>query len=269
MDRSLTLALVAAFALPLAATAAEPAPPDVPTPEQIEQVTKTKVVESADDVYVGDPLTINAARRRELAYRTLAAALDRPRNDKFEAADTLVCRKQQAVGSHITKTYCATNRTWNYIRKVTTRGVFGMMAPNGPGYELKEGPVFVINPSVLATLGKQFEGDDHEARLAQLAAEDAVARLTDEWNTPAEVISRFARALDQVTRAGKEGDPTTQEAAMARAIAAFGFTVDEYNDLAGRLETSGLFQRRVAAATQALKHELSKRSSIGGKPFER
>lgn len=250
MDRFARLALVPALAFGLAAGAAEPtpAPDDLPSPEQIEQVTKTKPMAGLEEEAPAelDTITIEGSRKVETAYRTVQVALDRVRSDKAEDADVVVCQKRQKIGSHITKVYCATNRTWNYIRKVSTRDVMGAQNTVGAPYQLVEGPVYELSPTALAKIGKRFEGEDHAERLAQLAAEESIGRLKDEWDTPTETIVRFAKAFAGVSKAASEK-------AMAEAIAVNGFTVDQYNELVSRLESSGLFQRRVAAATQAFK----------------
>ena len=261
MDRITRTASIAALALalglPLAARAAEKAPPqdDLPSPEQIEQVTKTKPMAGLEEEAPAelDTLTIDATRKVETAYRTVEVALDRVRSDKVEDADVVVCQKRQKIGSHITKVYCATNRTWNYIRKVSTRDTLGAINTVGAPYALVEGPVYELSPSALAKIGKQYPGEDHAERLAQLAAEDSVDRIKDEWDTPTETVVRFAKAFAGVAKASKAGDAKAEERAMSKAIADHGFTVEQYNDLVARLESSGMFQRRVAAATQAFK----------------
>jgi hypothetical protein len=257
MDRMTRFAIAATLCLPLAAVGAEKAPPsdDLPSPEQIEQVTKTKPMAGLEEEAPAelDTITIDATRKVETAYRTVAVALDRVRSDKVEDADVVVCQKRQKIGSHITKVYCATNRTWNYIRKVSTRDTLGPMNTVGAPYALVEGPVYELSPSALAKIGKQFPDGDHADRLAQLAAEDSVGRLKDEWDTPTDTVVRFAKAFAGVSKASKSGDAKSQERAMDEAIAAHGFSIDQYNDLVSRLETSGMFQRRVAAATQAYK----------------
>lgn len=245
----------AALALGLAAGAATVAPPpdELPSPEQIEAVTGTKPMAGLEDEAPAelDTITVDATRRVETAYRTVQVALDRVRSDKAEDADVVVCQKRQKIGSHITKVYCATNRTWNYIRKVSTRDTLGAMNTVGAPYQLVEGPVYELSPSALAKIGKRFEGEDHAGRLAQLAAEGSVGAIKDEWETPTDTVVRFARAFAGVSEAGKLRDAAAQERAMAAAISTNGFSVDEYNELVARLESSGLFQRRVAAATQA------------------
>jgi hypothetical protein len=261
MDRSTRnpylTALALALTLPLVAAAGEQAPPadDLPSVEQIEAVTKTKPMAGLEEEAPAelDTITIDATRKVETAYRTVAVALDRVRSDKAEDADVVVCQKRQKIGSHITKVYCATNRTWNYIRKVSTRDVLGAQNTVGAPYQLTEGPVYELSPSALAKIGKQFPAEDHAGRLAQLTAEDTVGRLSDEWETPTETVVRFAKAFAGVTKAAQAGDAAAQDKAMGQALAANGFTIDQYNDLVSRLETSGLFQRRVAAATQAYK----------------
>lgn len=254
MERMTRLALATALSLPLAAYAA-PAQDDLPSPEQIEAVTKTKPMAGLEEEAPAelDTITIDATRKAETAFRTVEVALDRVRSDKVEDADVVVCQKRQKIGSHITKIYCATNRTWNYIRKVSTRDVLGAQNTVGAPYALVEGPVYELSPSALAAIGKRYPGEDHEARLAQLAAEDAVGRLKDEWDTPTETVVRFAKAFAGVSKASKVGDAKAQEQAMSKAIADHGFTIDQYNDLVARLDSSGMFQRRVAAATQAFK----------------
>lgn len=250
MDRMTRFALATALCLPLAALAAEKAPPqdDLPSPEQIEKVTKTKPMAGLEEEAPAelDTITIDATRKVETAYRTVAVALDRVRSDKAEDADVVVCQKRQKIGSHITKIYCATNRTWNYIRKVSTRDTLGAINTVGAPYTLVEGPVYELSPSAVNAIGKRFPDANHTERLAELAAEDSVGRIKDEWDTPTETIVRFAKAFAAVSK-------SKTEQAMSAAIDANGFTVDQYNDLVGRLESSGLFQRRVAAATQAFK----------------
>lgn len=243
-----------------AALAAAPAD-DLPTPEQIDKVTKTQPMQGLEEQpatgetpIVLDDVTVEASRKRELAFRTVEVALERVRSDKAEDADAVVCQKRQRVGSHITKIYCATNRTWNYIRKVSTRDNLGMTNTVGAPYPLYEGPVYELSPSALNTIGKQYADQDHATRLAQLAAEESAKNLTDEWNTPAPVVARFARAFDDVAKAGKQGgDAKSIEQKMAAAIAAQGFSVAEYNDLVARLESSGQFQKRVSIVTQSFR----------------
>jgi len=258
MDRMTRFAIViTTICLPLAAIGAATTPPpdDLPSPEQIEQVTKTKPMAGLEEEAPAelDVVTIEGSRKVETAYRTVAVALDRVRSDKAEDADVVVCQKRQKIGSHITKVYCATNRTWNYIRKVSTRDVLGAQNTVGAPYQLVEGPVYELSPTALAKIGKQFPAEDHAGRLAQLAAEDSVGRLKDEWDTPTDTVVRFAKAFAGVSKASKAGDAKAQEQAMSKAIADHGFTVDQYNDLVARLESSGMFQRRVAAANQAYK----------------
>lgn len=229
---------------------------DLPTPEQIDQVTKTQPMPAIEEEAPAqlDAVSVNSSRKREMAFRTVEVALDRVSSDKAEDADVVVCQRRQRVGTHITKIYCASNRSWNYIRKQTTRDVLGMTNTVGAPYPLYEGAVFELSPTALNTIGKQYEGDDHIARLTQLTAEESVLRLTDEWTTPAAVVARFARAFDEVGKAAKQGgDQAVVEQRMAAAIAAAGFSVDEYNDLVARLESSGQFQKRVSVATQAFK----------------
>lgn len=245
----LALALLLAARAVGAADAPQPPPQDdLPSPEQIDAVTKTRPlsgVDDAADATVLEPVSVQASRVRETAFRTVQVALDRPRSDKAEDADTLVCQKRQRVGTHITKIYCATNRTWNYIRKQTTGAVLGAQNTVGAPYTLTEGPVYELSPTALNKIGKDFNDGNHAERLAQLVAEDKVGKLRDEWDTPTETVIRFAKALRAVGKA-------VDDAAMGAAISANGFTVDQYNVLVTRLEQSDLFQRRVAAATQAL-----------------
>ena len=239
------------------AAAAAPAPAqDLPTLEQVDQVTATRPMQGLEDEAPAqlDVISVDATHRREMAFRTVEVALDRPRSDRSEDADLVVCQRGQRVGTHITKIVCATNRSWNYIRKITTRDTFGAMNTVGAPYTLYEGPVYELNPSVLSTLGKQFGDGDHATRLAQLTAEENALRLTDEWNTPAAVVGRFARAFDEVGKVARQGgDAAAVEQRMAAAISAQGFSVDEYNELVARLESSGDFQKRVSVATQAFK----------------
>lgn len=256
-----SLAFLAAL---LGAQAALAADNDLPTPEQIDQVTKTQPMQAieeaadpaAEDPIVLDEVAVTGSRVHEIAYHTVELGLQRIRSDKAEEADYIVCQRAQRIGTHITKIYCATNRTWNYIRKVTTRDFLG--APNtlGAPYPLYEGPVFELSPSALNTIGKRFaaNGEDHTARLTQLTAEESVARMSDEWATPAAVVARFARAFDDVSRIAKlGGELKALEDKMAAAIAAQGFSVEQYNDLVARLESSERFKKRVSAATQALR----------------
>lgn len=249
----------------LATSAALAAEGDLPTPEQIDQVTKTQPMQAIEEAakpvddegpLVLDEVSVTASRVHEIAYRTVELGLQRIRSDKAEEADYIVCQRMQRVGSHITKVYCATNRTWNYIRKQTTRDFLG--APNtlGAPYPLYEGPVYELSPSALNTIGKRFaaNGEEHSARLAQLTAEETVARMSDEWATSATVVARFARAFDDVGRIAKlGGEPKAVEDKMGAAIAAQGFSVEQYNDLVARLESSERFKKRVSAATQAMR----------------
>jgi hypothetical protein len=259
MSPARPLALLATLGL-CAALAAAPAD-DLPTPEQIDQVTKTQPMQGLEEPppqgetpFALDEVTVEASRKRELAFRTVEVALERVRSDKSEDADAVVCQKRQRIGSHITRIYCATNRTWNYIRKVSTRDTLGMANTVGAPYALYEGPVYELSPSALNTIGKQYADTDHATRLAQLAAEESAHKLTDEWNTPPAVVARFARAFDDVAKAGKQGgDDKVVEQRMAAAIAAQGFSVTEYNDLVARLESSGQFQKRVSIVTQSFR----------------
>jgi hypothetical protein len=201
-----------------------------------------------------DAVSVDASRRREMAFRTVEVGLQHIRSDKSEDADVVVCDRMQRVGTHITKVYCATNRTWNYIRKETTRDFLGPVNAQAAPYPLFAGPVYELSPTVLNDIGKQFEGQDHAARLTQLTAEEGAARWNDEWNTPAAVVGRFARAFDEVSRlAAQSGDAAVLEQRMAAAIAAQGFSVEQYNELVARLESSAQFQKRVSAATQAFR----------------
>lgn len=252
------LALFAALALGAVAAPAD----DLPTPEQIDKVTKTQPMQGLEEQPPADELpaqldevSVEASRKRELAFRMVEVALDRIRSDKSEDADVVVCQKRQRIGSHITRIYCGSNRTWNYIRKQSTRDVLGMTNTVGAPYPLYEGPVYELSPSALNTIGKQYAADgDHAARLAQLTAEENALRMTDEWDTPAPLVARFARAFDDVAKAGKQGgDAMALEQRMAAAIAAQGFSVDEYNDLVARLESSGQFQKRVSIVTQSFR----------------
>lgn len=258
------LVFFGAFALTAGAARAAPTPAPVeelPTPEQIDQVTKTQPMQGLEEQPPADEapaqldtVSVEASRKREIAFRTVEVALDRVRSDRTVDADVVVCQKRQRIGSHITKIYCASNRTWNYIRKQTTRDVLGMTSTLGAPYPLYEGPVYELSPTALNTIGKQFADSDHGARLAQLTAEESALKLTDEWNTPAAVVARFARAFDDVAKAGKQGgDAAAVEQRMAAAIAAQGFSVDEYNDLVARLESSGQFQKRVSIVTQSFR----------------
>jgi hypothetical protein len=257
---TLRLALLATL-LAGAASAAEPAPPasGIPTPEQIDAVTGTQPMEALEPAPAEAPaqldaVSVDATRKREIAFRTVEVALERARSDKSADADTIVCERRQRVGSHITKIYCASNRTWNYIRQVTTRNTLGETNTVGAPYPTYPGPVYELSPTALARIGKQFADTDHAGRLAQLTAEESALTLTDEWNTPAAVVARFARAFDAVGRASKQGgDVTAVEQRMAAAIAAQGFSVEEYNDLVARLESSGQFQKRVSIATQSFR----------------
>jgi len=248
--------LCVAMALATASTIAAAPADDLPTPEQIDQVTKTQPMQGLEEEAPAqlDAVSVDASRKREMAFRTVEVALERVRSDKAEDADVVVCQKRQRIGTHITKIYCGSNRTWNYIRKQSTRDVLGMTNTVGAPYPLFEGPVYELSPTALNSIGKQFEGDDHAGRLAQLTAEESALRMTDEWNTPAAVVGRFARAFEQVGSIAKQGGATAVvEQKMAAAIAAHGFSVDEYNDLVARLESSGQFQKRVSAATQAFR----------------
>jgi hypothetical protein len=244
-----------------AASAAEPAPPPsgIPTPEQIDAVTGTRPMEALEPAPTEQPaqldaVSVEATRKREIAFRTVELALDRVRSDKSSDADVIVCEKQQRVGSHITKIYCASNRTWNYIRKETSREFLGETNTLAAPYPLYPGPVYELSATALNKIGKQFADGDHAGRLAQLTAEENSLSMTDEWNTPPAVVARFARAFDAVGRAAKQGgDTATTEQRMAAAIAAQGFSVEEYNDLVARLESSGQFQKRVSAATQSFR----------------
>ena len=244
-----------------AAGAAEPVPPTsgIPTPEQIDAVTGTQPMDALEPAPAEAPaqldvVTVEATRKREMAFRTVEVALERARSDKSSDADVVVCEKRERVGTHITKVFCASNRTWNYIRKQTTRDTLGMTSTVGAPYALYPGPVYELSPTALAKIGKQFPDQDHAMRLAQLTAEENALTMTDEWNTPAAVVARFARAFDAVGAAVKKGgDAAAIEQRMAAAIAAQGFSVEEYNDLVARLESSGQFQKRVSAATQAFR----------------
>lgn len=256
MDRRTPIAITLACLLsaPLAAGAA-PAD-DLPSPEQIDAVTGTQPMPALEGEAPAqlDVVSVEASRRREVAYRTIAVALERPRSDRADAADTVVCQKKARVGTHITKIYCASNRTWNYVRKVTMRDTLGDMASTSAGYTLYEGPVYELSPTVLNSIGKQYADGDHAARLAQLTAEESVQKIGDEWDTPATVVARFARAFDAVGRIAKQGGDDAQvEQQMAAAIAAQGFSIDEYNDLVARLESSGRFQQRVSMAVQSFR----------------
>ena len=255
-DRLLRCALLATL-LTGAAGAAELVPPTgMPTPEQIDAVTGTKPMAALETEQPAqlDAVSVEATRKREMAFRTVEVALDRARSDKSTDADVVVCEKQQRIGTHITKIFCASNRTWNYIRRETTRDFFGETKEVAAPYALYAGPVYELSATVLNTIGKQYADTDHAARLAQLTAEESALTMTDEWNTPAAVVARVARAVDAVGPAAKPGGgATVVEQRMAAAIAAQGFSVDEYNDLVARLESSGQFQKRVSAATQAFR----------------
>ena len=80
-----------------------------------------------------DPVEVNAAKRAELAFRTVQIALERGRSDRVEDADQVVCLKQTPVGSHVAVINCATNRFWMRIRAASlANGLAGFESSGGP-----------------------------------------------------------------------------------------------------------------------------------------
>jgi len=242
----LCLALTLSAGLTTIACAAEEE--DIPSYEEIQRVAKpTEVADGAEQAYQLDDIVVNAARRRELAYRFIQVALDRRRSDKAEDADLTVCRKVTRPGSHILQTMCATNSTWLWIREQTTRQVLGSVRAAQAPYIAKQGPVYQIKQSYINKLGKEYGRDgDHEGRVRQLMAEDAAERMTDEHGTPPATVARFANAFAAVQALGAADD-----AALERAIRSHGLSVDEYNTFVERLESSPSFKRRVSLAMEA------------------
>lgn len=243
--RLITLCALTGLCLPGVGLAAED---DIPSYEDIQRVTKTTEVDEsqAEEAYQLDDVVVNASRRREVAYRHIQIALDRRRSDRPEDADLTVCRKVTRPGSHILQTMCATNRTWNWIRVQTTRGVFGDVRGAQAPYPVTEGPVYRINQGYMNKMSLEFGDGDHESRVKQLVAEEAAEKMSDEHGTPAATVARFAGAFAAV-RALKDAD----DLALEQAITGHGLTVDEYNQLVERLESSPAFKRRVSLALEA------------------
>jgi hypothetical protein len=243
--RLITLCTVTGLCLSGVGLAAETE--DVPTYEQIEAVTKTTEVDGEDEAYALDDVVVNATRRAEVAYRHIQIALERRRSDKLEDADLTVCRKVTRPGSHILQTMCATNRTWNYIRMKSTRDVLGDVRGGYAPYPVTEGPVYRINQGYLNKMSQRFDKDtDHSARVKQLMAAEAAERMTDEHGTAAEEVARFATAFSAISKLKSADD-----AALERVIVHNGLTVERYNELVARLETSPRFKERVSFAIQA------------------
>ena len=96
-QRSLLALVMVAFSATVQAGPAEPAAPAEP-PATL------------------DPVEVTAARRAEIAFRTVQLGMLRSRSDSIEAADDVVCLKQTPVGSHVAVINCATNRFWNRVR---------------------------------------------------------------------------------------------------------------------------------------------------------
>lgn len=80
-----------------------------------------------------DPVEVTAARRAEIAFRTVQLGMLRSRSDSIEAADDVVCLKQTPVGSHVAVINCATNRFWNRVRAASlANGLAGFQQSGGP-----------------------------------------------------------------------------------------------------------------------------------------
>jgi hypothetical protein len=80
-----------------------------------------------------DPVEVNAAKRAELAFRTVQIGLERGRSDRVEDADQVVCLKQTPIGTHVAVINCATNRFWMRIRAASlANGLAGLESSGGP-----------------------------------------------------------------------------------------------------------------------------------------
>jgi hypothetical protein len=80
-----------------------------------------------------DAIEVSAAKRTELAFRTVQIALERGRSDRVEDLDLVVCVKETPVGTHVAVINCATNRFWMRIRAASlANGLAGFEGSAGP-----------------------------------------------------------------------------------------------------------------------------------------
>jgi hypothetical protein len=101
-----------------------------------------------------DPVEVNAAKRAELAFRTVQIALERGRSDRVEDADQVVCLKQTPVGSHVAVINCATNRFWLRVRAASlANGLAGFERSAGPADGMKMATASMVSGSGMDGIG--------------------------------------------------------------------------------------------------------------------
>ena len=87
----------------------------------------------AEPPFALDTVEVAAAKRTELAFRTVQIALERGRSDSVEHADLVVCVKETPVGSHVAVINCATNRFWMRVRAASLANGLAAFEGGGPG----------------------------------------------------------------------------------------------------------------------------------------
>ena len=213
---------------------------------------------------VADPL------EHELLVRMVRLGLTRDRSSKPADAERFVCVRDRYPGSRRVRLRCATNHDWQvaantsvsramiganepYLSWDATRGRVGQHTNPGSGATAAfETGVLDISPNLLADpVGKDDSSDANLARIRELRAMLAIARLPDPAATPPQDVVRFARAFDVVRGSGSD------ETAAADAIAASGLTLEAYNACVTRLEADAAFRERVNAALLSLRSPLA------------
>lgn len=207
---------------------------------------------------------------RELLVRIVRVGLTRDRSSKPEHSAMLVCVRDRYEGSRRVRLRCATNHDWQVAANTSiSRAMVGANQPNyhwnastghlnqwvnpevGDSAGFKSG-VIDISPNLLTDpAGKDESVDANLARIQELHAMLAVAKLPDASATPPQDVVRFARAFGEVRRSGDD------ETAAAIAVQASGLGLAAYNAFVTRMEQDAEFRARVAAALASLNSPLT------------
>lgn len=274
------IALLGSGALALALPAANAMPAGPPTNgEQPSKPSKTQedTVELEGMTVEGIPFDIN----RPKLMRMVKAGLNAHRSSDPEDLDTLVCRKETTIGSHIPVVRCATNRTWLYMRGESLSSFQRMQRELATSDSGGTGP---SGMGKLGLTGSRIQTNHPAARRGLVfrvrgAALREIKSMPDEQGTKAMVappggimpphsdMERFAAAYTEVKRIRERYDRRMAQAgadserrelqreadrSMTKAIEEAGLDVERYNEIADKIAKHEVVK---AAVAELLAHE--------------
>jgi hypothetical protein len=222
--RLLTLGLPAlSLALLAAGLPALENPPDV-------DLDSAEIVSLESELPIElDPMTVTTERmsvRQEAGLRLVRQAMNRPRSNRRQDIDELICWLESPIGSRLKYLYCARNGDLWAREPNPYLGLDSGNLRQVPGYgKLMRADQPITKAklhSLLASLRGSDELDSEFVAMA-LAGQEPPQDIPD-----SEELDRFARAYYTVERLNTKGAPEDEQVA---AIAAESLSLERYNRL--------------------------------------